>query len=322
MAKKDNDTVLDKKTKEKFKQDIMEEINTKYKDEICSSIADDVKKTFDYEYKEEIKNQISSEIMVDIKKDIAKEQKKINRSKSFKIFRLYIYILVLLGAACYMIYCLYKTDNIDILKTKGVTTTTTTSSTTTTTIIKDLNWYLKEYAGLLDNLKINDYNLVKGNVVIADLSNDTRLSLAYQLLNKDDIVIDGIINTIDEKVMTDAYEKLYGSLDGYTATNFVVGDLNYGYSSNNKAFIAINRDTSVLETITNKIIDIKEENDEIVITSIVAVIKDNKVFSVENLTDPVGDNGDLNLYANSLTTVDYIYKKIGNNYYINRIVKR
>lgn len=323
MAKKEDNTVLDKKTREKFKQDIMEEINTKYKDDICSSIADDVKRSFDHEYKEEIRNQISSEIMVDIKKDIAKEQKKINRSKNFKIVRLYIYILLLLGAACYMIYCLYVSDNFDLLKNSGSTTTTLpTTKLTTKTIVKDFNWYMKKYGNLLDNIKITNYDLVKGNTVIANLSADVRLNMAYQILDSESIKVDGIINTISEEDMIEAYKTLYGSDEGYSATNFNVNDLSYAYSSNNKSFIAISKDTTAIEPITNKITDIKEENDEVIISTIVAVIKNDKVYNVENLNEPVGDYADLSNYAASLTKIDYVFKKINDSYYISSIVKR
>ncbi len=323
MAKKENDTVLDKKTKEQLKQDIMEEINTKHKDEICSAIVDDVKKSFDHEYKEALKSQISSEIMDDIKKDIAKEQKKINRAKSFKIFRLYIYILLLIAGACYMIYCLYKSDNIEILKTGGKTTSSvTTKETTTTELIKDLDWYIKEYGSLLDSIKVADFDLFKGNISMNTLAADSKLALAYRLLDKSTINVDGIINTISEEDIMNAYNKLFGSNEGYVATNFMADNLSYAYSTNNRAYIAISNNSEIDDIATNKIIDIKENNGEIIITTIVALIKDNNVYNVENLDEAVGPKADLSTYADSLTKVDYRFKKVNDSYYIDSIVKR
>ncbi len=321
MAKKEKDMVLDKKTREQFKQDIMEEINTKYKSDICNAIVDDVKESFDHDYKEDLKKQISDELIVDIKKDIAKEQKKVSRSKSFKIFRLYIYLLILIVAACYMIYCLYKSDNMDILKTRGETTTTSAPQTTKK-LVKDFNWYYKEYGHLLNNLIITDYNLVNGNMVISSLGSEARLALAYKNVDKKDILVDGIINSVSEDVLKEAYRNLFGSEEGYVATNFNVDNLSYAYSTNNKAFIAIYRDVTETTPITNKITDIKEENGMIVITSIVGVIKDNKVYNINNLNEAVGDNADLNTYKDVLTTVEYRFKNINDNYYIDSIVKR
>lgn len=118
MALQD-EKVLDKKTKENLKKEIMSEINSDVKKEIAQGIVNDVKKQIDDEYKEELKRQISDEVIVDVKENIKREQNKLNRRKTFKIIRLNIYLIVLFVFSLFLIYRLYKTDNIAILKKRS-----------------------------------------------------------------------------------------------------------------------------------------------------------------------------------------------------------
>ena len=116
MAKKIEDQVLDRKTKEQIRQELLDVINTTYKDEIVQDVANDVRATFDNEYKQEIKEEIETEIVDEIKDDIRKEQSKLSRKKSFKIFRLYIYILLLIAVIGYLVYQLYINGGLALLE--------------------------------------------------------------------------------------------------------------------------------------------------------------------------------------------------------------
>jgi hypothetical protein len=165
MVKK-NDEVLDKKVRARLKEDVLNEINSTVKDELVENVVSDVKSTFNSNYKNEIKEEIKKDIVDDIQVSIKKDQAKLSRRKSFKIFRLNIYIILLIVCSCALVYRLYETGNIDINLCSNQTSETTTTSTTTT-VVHDLDYLKNKYAYLLNNINITNYDLLKGSYNIS-----------------------------------------------------------------------------------------------------------------------------------------------------------
>ena len=128
---------LTKKEKENIRKGVLEEINDEVRSSLCENVLNDVNERINEEYKENLKETISSEIINDIKENIKEDEKKMSRRKNFKIVRLYIYILLLMAGSIFLIYKLYVTGNLDVVKDIKISTTTTT---TTTALVKDLKW--------------------------------------------------------------------------------------------------------------------------------------------------------------------------------------
>lgn len=320
MAKQE-DTILDKKTKENLKKEILNEINTDVKKEIAQSVVLDVKKQIDDEYKEELKRQISDEVIVDVKENIKREQNKLNIRKSFKIIRLNIYLVVLLAFSIFLIYRLYKTDNIAILKKEA----TTTKEVTTSTVIKDLNWYINNYGYLINNLKFTNFELLKGNYNIKEIAMSDKLAMVYKNLPTDVIHVEGIIYTIDEEAIISAYKELFGSDADYVGTDFEVDALNFAYSTSNKKYISVAKKNENVEYAINKIVDIKENNDELIIETMVAIVKNDKLYGLLDMENELSDykgGSDLSIYKENLTSLEYKFKKIDGKYYIDAISRK
>ena len=271
MAKQE-EKVLDKKTKENLKKEILGEINTDVKKEIVETFVEDVKKEIDNEYKEEIKRQISDEVIDDVKANIRREQNKLNRRKTFKIIRLNIYLIVLFIFSIFLIYRLYKTDNLSILKKN----TTTTTTLTTSAVVKDLNWYINNYGYLINNLKFTNFELLRGNYNIKEIPVKDKLAMVYKNIPSDAIHIEGIIYTIDEESMINVYKELFGSIDDYMGTDFDVDALNFAYSASNKQYLSVAKKNDNVEFVVNKIVDIKESNDQLMIDSYVGIVKNEQ----------------------------------------------
>lgn len=322
VNKNKNDQVIDKKTKEKLKKEILEEIDTDIKKDICEKVVEDVKNMMDLEYKDRLKENISSEIIEDIKNNIRKEQNKLNRRKTFKIIRLYIYIILLCAASILAIYRLYITDNLSLLK-KRETTVMTTS--TTTTIIKDLNWYISNYGDLINKLHFTNFELLKGSYNIKEISISDKLAMVYKNLPTDVIHVEGIIYTIEEADIINAYQELFGSAEDYIGADFDVDSLSFAYSISNKNYISVAKKNINEEYVVNKIVDIKESNDILTIEAYIGIIKDNKLYSVLDLDTAVVDyktGTDLSLYKEELTEMEYHFKKIEGKYYIDAINRK
>lgn len=310
---------LTKKEKENIRKNVLEEIDEEVRVNLCENVVKDLNERLNDEYKDNLKQTITDEIIVDIKNNIKEEEKKLSRRKSFKIVRLYIYILLLIAAAIFLIYKLYETGNLDLLKdikpTEKITTTTTME-------IRDLKWYMNKYGNILNNIKFDNIELLKGNYDVSKISMKDKLAMAYLNLNSDAINKDGVIYSIIEENLKASYKSIFGEDETYVTEPFSVGNVNFAYSSQNATFIAITNNDIITNNIKTEIIDIKEENDTLYVTTLVALIKDDKIYNINNLEKEIkAYNAGETLYSlqNDLSRVTISFKKINNNYYISYI---
>jgi ribosomal protein S17E len=170
MANKKDSEVLDKKTLEKFRKEIKDDFERNYKDEIVKELSDKVSEEVTNRFNAEYKNQLIDEVTVDVKDEvkfrIEREEKKIYRHKSFKIFRLSVYLLVLLGIIGYVAYRLYITNNMDLVRYDYEPPKTTQAVRPQEENKKQEEPqidYKALYGGLLDDFKIYDYTLYREN---------------------------------------------------------------------------------------------------------------------------------------------------------------
>ena len=328
MAKKvkDNkDIILDKKTKEKMKEEIIDDFNSNIKDDIVSKVADDIKESFNTDYKNALKDDLTVEIKEDIIRQVRKEQQKISGQKSFKIFRLYIYIFILIAIICYVLYRLYMTDNLNIISTrldKLLVRTTTTQAVTpiTTTTARPLSWYIDKYGYLLDDIQVTNYDLYKNGVEVDSMTNEDKLVMAFNITNEIDQ--DGEIYTLSEDKLKESYEKIFKETDSYKETKFSINDIKFTYSKNNSNYIAISSEELVKDEIIYEITDVKENDGEVAIEAIVAIKRGNEIYSTKEPDLSVAKySSKLNLtnYQNSLMKNTFIFKSIGNDYKLTQI---
>ncbi len=310
---------LTRREKSKLKESIIEEIETDVKSEIVTSVIEDVKKSFDREYKEEIKQALTKEVKEDIKESIWKEQKKLLRHKNFKIVRLTLYVFLLLLTSVYAIYCLYRVDQLEVLKNpREILQTTTSKVTTTTELMKDLEWYKNEYGYLLDTVQITNLDLYKGNYKISSLEEKEKLALAYKNLKADKIEKEGIIRTIKEADLVDAYQALFGSDQDYKGVDFAVEGVNFAYRSQYGEYISVDKNDTK-EKIVQQIIEIKEEKNKICFVTIVGILKNNHLYNVidDTLVAEKYNEEDLEQYVKKLSKMEYQFTKKGSEYFIS-----
>lgn len=314
-----NKAFLTKKEKENIRKNVLEEINDEVKTNLCNKVIEDVNERLNDEYKDTLKKTITDELIVDIKENIKEEEKKLSRRKTFKIIRLYIYILLLIACSVFLIYRLYITGNLDVIKDIK---TPEKITTTTTSIIKDLKWYMNKYGNILDNIKFDNIELLKGNYDISKVDISDKLSIAYNNLSNDSIIKDGSIYKIKEEDLKNEYKNIFGSDDTYTSSSFIIGDVSFFYSSQDTSYIAISNKDIISNNIKIEIIDIKEENDTLIVTALTAIIKDNKIYNIYNLDNELknyNQGESLSDLESSLSKVNISFKKINNNYYISYI---
>ena len=308
MAKKED--VLDRRTLDRYRKQISDDFEQTYREKMVKDLSDeiykDVQKNFDVEYKNKLVETVTNDIYDEVKEKVNKEERKVSAHKSFKIFRLSVYILVLLAIIIYVIFRLYKTNNFDIMKYNYVAPETTTAAQETTEPTTQKIDYKALYGYLIDNIKITDANLFKGNISVSNLSMEQRLNLVYSTLSKDDVEVDGTINTLRSSTLKSAYSKLFGT-DDYEAKNFNVLNLNYIYSTNKNEFIAIqteeNKDIYKLD-----LVDASDDDNNIYVKALAYRIVDDKAYSI-TLNKEIGSVEDLAKFEGKLDTITLVFNK-------------
>lgn len=321
---KDNEPVVPKKVRENIKKEVFESIDEVVVKDLASKVMNEVENSMNSEYKENLKERITNELVEDIKEDIRKEEKKLSRKKSFKIFRLYIYILLLIAAASYLIYLLYINGDLKVLD-KVISTTKkadieTTEVVTTTELVKDNEWYLKEYGDILDNVKISDTSLLKNKTVISELPMSSKLALAYNILSEDSILIDESIITINEANLNEAFVTLFGVDAEYINTSFNVGNVNFVYSKNSSSYMAIQENIEI-EKVVNVIDTINEVDGKIIVKAYAGYIKNDNLYSI-NYNRHIRNynyDSDLKDFTKYLNQVTYTFVNVDGTYYLEQI---
>ncbi len=318
---KNNNEVLDKKVRARLREDILSEINTTVKDDIVESVVNDVRETFNNKYKNEIKEEIKNDIVDDIKESVRKDQIKLSRRKSWKIFRLDVYIILLIACSLVLVYRLYDSGNLT-LPVKESTTTTTTTIPTTSTIVHDLTWLKGKYGYLLNNVHILNYDLLKGEYSSEKISNEDKLAMVYKTLTPADIQKEGIISTIKAEILEKKYKEMFND-NLFKNGNFIVDGLNYAYSESTGSYIAIGDAVINSDELIYSIYDIKEDNNKVTISSYVALNRDNKIYNINNLEESVKDNSkDILDILEKLSKVDYTFEYANGSFHLIKITKK
>lgn len=320
MAKK-NDEVIDKKVRARLREDILTEINLTVKDEIVKEVVNDVKKSFDSNYKQEIKENIKNDIIDDIENSIKRDQAKLNRRKSFKIFRLNVYIILLIICSLLLVYRLYEKGNFELKIVEKNTTTTTKLVESGISTVHDLAYYKEKYGYLMNEVKITNYELLKGDYLVKSISIADKLAMTYSTLSKSDMVEEGIITKIDENVLKTKYDYLFN--DGmFINTNFMVDGLNFAYSESTNSYLAIGNVQKDDTYLVDNIYEITEDGSTITISAYVGLVKDNKLYNINNLETVVKElNGsnDISDVVSNLSKVAYTFEYSNGNFHLVRI---
>lgn len=292
-------------------------------------LVDEVKK----ELINSLDEEISKRIEFESKNKLDKMEKRIYKYKNTIIIKRNIVILLLLALVVFEAKILYDNDlllkhkdnkNIDIVEKDNETKKEENKDKEE--VKKDSKWYIDNYSYLLDNIKTNledNYYLYKDNYKEDTIDNSVRLNMSYQLLNKENININNSVITINENNLKDAYKKIFGSLDKYSAENFNNDCIQFIYNENSKAYLAIDTkcDVKTTEKI-EKIKNINEENGNIIIETIVAIKDKNSNTLTKINGDIITDDYSNNIDEYETDKYKYTFKNIDQNYYLEKIEKQ
>lgn len=325
---KNQDSILNPKEQQQLKKEALKVLHDEIKGELVSEVVAEVKKELDtvvkdveesinVEFKSELVEKVSSELEEEVKNNIRKEQAKLSRKKSWKIFRLDIYILVLLVFAGFLIYKLYNAGELEFIK-KQVNNILETTTTEVTTTVKTKEMLINEYKYLVMDLDINQIDLLINEVNVDDISDSYKLAIAYHNIKDEDIQKEGIIYQIKASKMKEATNKIFK--DEVKPTSFNVDGINYAYSESQDIYLAIvNPENKNNMTIKKELYDIEKNDKEIKLYAYVGAIVDNNVYNLKDLNTIIGNLTSNIDYKEKLSQIEYTFSIDGNNYYLTSI---
>lgn len=295
-----NDIDLSKINKEldRKKEDILKEVEDK-KEEVVK----------------ELDSKIESKVEVAVNEKIKTYEKKIVKTKNYKILRRDIVIIILLGLIIYAGYYMYKNDYLNIIINKNNVITPNNPQEETK---YDSAYYIKNYGYLINNIFINDNELLdifkKDLITTNDISNSLKLKISYfNIKNKQND--DGNIIFSKEDILS-SYQTIFND----TVIN------NETFTYNNTRFIYYNNMYIGYE-LPNEELNIKYniynsylKDKDLVFELVVGRVVDNNIINIYD--DRIMEyNGNINDYQGLLTKYSIIFTNNNDKYYFNKIEK-
>lgn len=316
-----------KKDENKLKEEILNEVKQKVIKEINKELKNSVQ-----EYKEELKNNIHNEITNEVINAVKREEKRLLRRKNFSIFKKNIVIVILLIIVCYFGYCLYDVKYFNFMKNNCEQVNNFVDDNMEE-VIKDKDWYIKNYGYLLNDVKINlnsdlvnAYYLYSKSFNINEIKTPYLLNMAYKRLDEKDIKTNSKNITVKSSALKSAYQELFGNEMNFENKNFTYECLNFIYNEDKDNYIAENNNCSKSnKEILEVIIDMYEEDNNLYIETIATIYdkSEGSYYTFDDLYEPiVTDITEKDMETtDNLNKYQYTFKRIENNYYLNSITK-
>ena len=264
----------------------------------------------------ELDNKIESKVEVVVNDKIKSYEKKIVKTKNYKILRRDIVIIILLGLIIYAGYYMYKNNYINISSIKNNTINTPNNSKEE--IKYDSAYYINNYHYLIDNIIINDNEILdifkKDSITTNDLSNTLKLKISYyNIKNKQND--DGNIVFSQEDILS-SYQTIFNDT--------VISNATFTY--NNTRFIYYNNMYIGYELPSDEI-NIKYniynsylKDKDLVLELVIGRVVDNNIINIYD--DSIREyNGNITDYQELLTKYSITFTNSNNKYYFSKIEK-
>lgn len=276
------------------------------------------------EIKADLTEYMQNKIDKEVAKAVDKSSKKLIRYKNSIIFKKNIIIIILLIICVFLGYNLYNLSNINInvsTTKKGVQKEelkkTEKKETETDNKENELENNKKEYGHLIDDIFINDESPYVKDFYKGNLSEEVKLYLSLNSIDEEKVVSEDGSVYLEEDDLKKCYDNFFTS--DFSPKSFEYNNLKFHYLSSKSLFVADGEFEKVKKDIDKEIIDI-DVSENIVITTVEGIIKDDKLYNItsgEEVKNYKSDN--LSKYEKKLTKVVYYFLKNDDVYKIDKI---
>ena len=292
--------------------------NTKTKKEVekdIPNLREELKDYIDLNLKKELKEFIDTQLKKDLIQEVEKANKKVIKEKNKKILQKNILIILLLAVIALAGYQLYELDYFARFFVKDYKPTEKVEEKKTET--KDepveekaeptLDELKEKYEELLDPIVISTNSKYIEDYYNGNLTDELKLYLAFNQMDIDALEVEDDYNVISKEELKRAYQKLFN--DSFETSNFDYNGNKVRYINRLNTFMTDSIIEKELQDITREIIEIKEEKDEVVITTVEGHIKEGRLYNVVSNEEIDYDGEGLSNYKDQLNTLEYTFEE-------------
>ena len=259
----------------------------------------------------ELDSKIESKVDAVINEKIKDYEKKIVRSKNYKIIKRDIVIILLLGLIIYSGYYMYKNDYF------GINDKIDNTVDNSIDIVElDSSYYIKNYHYLVDNIFIEDIELLdifkKDTISSNDISNSLKLKISYFNIKNKQTDDGNIIFSKDD--LLSSYKTIFND-EVINNQTFTYNNTRFIYYNNMYIGYVMDDDNiNIKYDIYNSYV--KEDN--LVFEVVVGRVMDNNIINVYD--DSILEyNGNIKDYVDRLSKYSFTFKNIQDKYYFSRL---
>lgn len=257
--------------------------------------------------KKELKEYIDKSIKDEMNEEIVKANNKLIKEKNKKIFTKNITIFLLILLVGYLVYLLYTASYFDKYFTKTNTKEITNITNLNSSTVLTLEELKEKYGYLLDNINIQTSSSYLTDYYNGNLTDELKNYLVLNTISFDDLTTEEDYNIIDNDIIKDKYTKMFQS--NYKTISFDYNGNKIRYINKLNAYLTTSILTKEETNIKREIIDVVVNNKEVSITTIEALVKDNKLYNILTNSE-VGEytENSLTTSQDSLNKITYVFK--------------
>ena len=255
---------------------------------------------------DKIKDELNNHIDEKIKKEIDKNYKKLIRLKSKKILVKNIIIILLSIVVLYLLYLLKEADYFDKYfideKIESEVIVDKSKYDEKSIIEEELK---DKYSYLLEKIVIDENSDYLNEYYNGNLSSELKKYLALNLLNIENFTYDDYI-LIENDILKEKYNELFEA--NYLESDFKYDNNLLKYISKLKIYMSDKLFTNKQTNIKREIINISQNNNSIYITTLEALVKDNRVYNIITHEKLGHYNKTLDEYKDKINKITYEFK--------------
>ena len=254
--------------------------------------------------KKELNIYIDETIRKSINLELEKSYKRTIRDKNIKIIIKNMVITVLLLIIVYLVYVLNDNDYFDKFfveeSSRKATETVKKEEDNSSSLVEEkkeptLDDLKREYAYLLDNIFINEDSIYVKDYYDGRLTNGLKNYLTMNLMDIDSLTREEDYNVIENDEFKQCFEKKF--ISDYIGQTFNYNGNVFRYINKMDSYIT---EEIVKENTTNikrVITDIKVDKDEIIISTVEGLVKEDKLYNIIS-NDEVSEYNEDNMLKN------------------------
>ena len=273
--------------------------------------------------KSELTDYMKDRIDREVSNAVEKASKKLVRHKNAIIIRRDILIVILIMICLFLGYNLYKNSDINIDITRGKKEESQEIDSSSEPVKEEekptMQSLTEKYGYLISNLQIDEDSSYLKSFYTGDLTNELKLYFSLNNLDESKVTSEDDTVYIDQKDLKEDYNNMF---DGeFTPKSFKYDELNFRYLSSKELFIADGDFEKDESDIVKEIINIEEQNDGVLITTVEGLIDDGKLFNPVSgqQVKKYNSKDKLEKHKGSLTSMIYSFSKYDDNYKLVKI---